>query len=297
MQPARTIVAAGHYASLKGMGSNAPIGVFDSGVGGLSVLRHIRAALPSEELLYFADSGFAPYGDKPDSAILARSFRITEFLLDHGAKALVVACNSATAAAIRPLRARYPDLPVVGIEPGLKPAALLTLTGVVGVLATRSTLASAKFKLLHDQVSAGTKAQFLLQACSGLADQIEKGELQSAATIDLVRQYVAPLLARGADTLVLGCTHYPFIEPLIKSSILEAGLREIRMVDTGEAVTRQLMQLLKKNGLQQRSTEDGSTIAFTSGNESALAHAFSRLLNFRPSICTALQHAPEPRMT
>jgi glutamate racemase len=291
MQPARTIVAADQYASLKGMNSNAPIGVFDSGIGGLSVLRHIRAALPSEDLLYFADSGFAPYGDKPDAAILARSFRITEFLLDRGAKALVVACNSATAAAIRPLRARYPTLPVVGIEPGLKPAALLSLTGVVGVLATRSTLASAKFKLLHDQVSAGTNAQFLLQACSGLADQIEKGELQSATTINLVRQYVAPLLARGADTLVLGCTHYPFIEPLIKGSILEAWPREVRMVDTGEAVTRQLMQLLKKNDLQQRRTEGGSTFAFTSGNESALAHAFSSLLNFTPPISAALHSA------
>lgn len=296
MLPAATNMATGNPAESKDADSNAPIGVFDSGIGGLSVLRHIRAALPSEDLLYFADSGFAPYGDKPDAAILARSFRITEFLLDHGAKALVVACNSATAAAIRPLRARYPDLPVIGIEPGLKPAALLTVTGVVGVLATRSTLASAKFRLLHDQVSATTNAQFLLQACSGLADQIEKGELHTAATINLVQQYLAPLLARGADTLVLGCTHYPFIEPLIENYIREIGAGSVRMIDTGEAVTRQLMQLLNENGLRRRSTKAGATTAFTSGNEHALAHAFSRLLNFTPSVYAALQREGEPGM-
>ncbi|HCN91525.1 MAG TPA: glutamate racemase, partial [Oxalobacteraceae bacterium] len=132
------------------MAADSPVGVFDSGIGGLSVLRHIRRQLPHEHLLYFADSGFAPYGDKPEHAIVARALAIAEFLLQRGAKALVIACNTATAAAIAALRAAYPAMPVIGVEPGLKPAAALTQSRTVGVLATDSTLASAKFNLLRE---------------------------------------------------------------------------------------------------------------------------------------------------
>ena len=218
--------------------AEAPIGIFDSGVGGLSVLRHVRAMLPQEDLLYFADSGYAPYGDKREAQIIDRSLSVAAFLVDQGLKALVVACNTATAAAIEAIRARWPGLIVVGIEPGLKPAALQSQRGVVGVLATRSTLASARFDALRDQLTASTGTRFLVQPCVGLVDQIEKGELQSATTATLIDRYVMPLIAEGADTLVLGCTHYPFVRELIEASACHAGSAAPAIIDTGEAVAR-----------------------------------------------------------
>jgi glutamate racemase len=155
----------------------APIGVFDSGVGGLSVLRHIRAQLPHEDLMYFADSGHAPYGDKTEQYVVERALAVTDFLLSHGAKALVVACNTATVAAIKAVRT-HPELPVVGVEPGLKPAAAATRNGKVGVLATARTLKGDKFLQLREQISAATQAEFLLQPAVGLVNEIEKGDLQ-----------------------------------------------------------------------------------------------------------------------
>lgn len=271
-------------ASKTPIGPDGPIGVFDSGVGGLSVLRHIRKVLPHEDLLYFADAGFAPYGDKPEAEVLARSFRITEFLLHYGAKTIVIACNSATASAIGALRERYPGLPLIGIEPGLKPAAQLTQTRIVGVLATRRTLASKKFELLHERVASSSNTLFLLQPCPGLASQIERGELRSAATTELVQRYVAPLIRRGADILVLGCTHYPFVQPLIENSVRQMNFGTIRILDTGEPVTRQLVNLLQKNRLQRTAQDAGMISAFTSGSKDALADAFSNLLQLMPPV-------------
>jgi glutamate racemase len=275
----------GAQASLRGCDPSSPIGIFDSGIGGLSVLRHLRAILPHEHLLYFADSGFAPYGDKPEPVIAARSRAIAGFLAQHRIKALVVACNTATAAAIRSLREAYPALPVVGVEPGLKPAAALTATRVAGVLATEGTLASAKFHSLKEQIEAATGVRFLLQPCIGLADRIEKGELHSAATTALVHHYVAPLLAENADTLVLGCTHYPFVQPLIDNLIARLAGRPVAVVDTGEAVARQLARLLQHQDLTRTPEEgNGSLVGFTTGSESGLANAFSTLLKLRPAI-------------
>lgn len=269
---------------------NAPIGVFDSGIGGLSVLRHICAAAPDESLLYFADSGFAPYGGKPEEVIVARSLGIAEFLLQQGAKALVVACNTATAASIKAVRARYPNLPVVGVEPGLKPAAAATRSKTVGVLATQRTLGSEKFNTLRLQVEAASGARFLPQACIGLADQVEKGELHTSETLALLQRYVAPLLDEGADTLVLGCTHYPFVLPAIEQIIAQTTPREIAIVDTGEAVARQLLRLLEQHGLRGGDVQTGSLRAFTTGSRTALAGAFDRLLHLRPEIAeVALQ--------
>lgn len=263
--------------------SDHPIGIFDSGIGGLSILKYIHASLPNEQLLYFADSGFAPYGGRPESEIVARSLAIAEFLMQHGAKALVVACNTATAAAIKALRERYPSLPVVGVEPGLKPAAALTATGTVGVLATQRTLTSEKFNLLRDQISAATNVRFIPQPCIGLADQVEKGELQSADTVVLVRKYVEPLIEEGADTLVLGCTHYPFVLPLIQEAAGRLTSKPVTIVDTGEPVARQLVRLLTERALLR--TEGPGTIAgFTTGSETALRSAFSRLLGLNPPV-------------
>lgn len=266
------------------MDASAPIGIFDSGIGGLSVLRHIRATLPAEKLLYFADSGYAPYGDKEEAQIIDRSLAIAGFLVKAGVKALVVACNTATAAAIQAIRHSWPDLIVVGIEPGLKPAAALSKRGIVGVLATRSTLASARFIQLRTQISNDTGATFLPQACIGLVDQIEKGELHSLATASLIDRYVAPLVQQGADTLVLGCTHYPFVRSLIESVAQRAGKAAPTIIDTGEAVTRQLQRLLAQRALLADGTNAGNMTAYTTASASTLETIFSHLLKIRPEV-------------
>ena len=270
--------------------SDKPIGVFDSGIGGLSVLKYIHASLPNEQLLYFADSGYAPYGGRTEDEIVERSLAIAEFLMQYDAKAMVVACNTATAAAIKALRACYPDMPLVGVEPGLKPAAALTKTGTVGVLATKGTLSSEKFKLLHEQISATTNVQFLPQPCIGLADQVEKGELQSAETALLLRRYIEPLIEQGADTLVLGCTHYPFVLPLIEDIVAHLTTKPIAIVDTGEPIARQLVRLLTERSLL-RIEGPGKIAAFTTGSEGALKTAFSRLLHLEPPVMTVSSSA------
>ncbi len=262
------------------------------------MLRHVHALLPDEKLIYFADSGFAPYGEKPEDVIVARALAIAEFLLKREVKAIVVACNTATAAAIAGLRARYPQLQVVGVEPGLKPAAAQTQTKVVGVLATGNTLASSKFLALQEQIATASGVRFLLQACTGLADQIEKGELNSRETASMVERYVAPLLAQHADTLVLGCTHYPFVQPLIEQAVAVAG-RPIGLIDTGAAVARQLQRLLLLNDLAAVSTDKEGPIAaqltaYTTGSRTALATAFSNLLGLMPTVEQVSVTAGEP---
>ena len=248
------------------------------------MLRHVHALLPNEELIYFADSGFAPYGDKPESVIVERALAIAAFLITHKVKAIVVACNTATAAAIAGLRAHYPQLQVVGVEPGLKPAAALTQSKIVGVLATERTLSSDKFLALQKQTSESTQVRFVSQACTGLADQIEKGELQSRETAAMVQRYVAPLIAEGADTLVLGCTHYPFVQGLIEQVIAGTG-KEIALIDTGDAVARQLQRLLMQHHLVRPATDKPTTLsAYTTGSSTALALAFSTLLGLKPPI-------------
>lgn len=266
-------------------GADAPIGVFDSGVGGLSVLRHIRAQLPNEHLMYFADSGFAPYGDKPEHVVAERSLAVAQFLIAQGAKALVVACNTATVAAIKLLRANFPDMPIVGVEPGLKPAAAASRNGKVGVMATEVTLAGEKFLLLREQISSASNAQFLLQGCPGLVDQIELGELDSATTKAMLEKYIIPLLAQGADTLVLGCTHYPFVRASIEEIAARAGQGEVVLVDTGDAVARQLARLLAAAGCENPAGGSPARLeAFTTASATALEVAFSSLLGLEQAV-------------
>jgi len=266
------------------MNHEGAIGVFDSGIGGLSVLRHIHAQLPHEKLLYFADSGFAPYGNKPEEVIVDRSLKIAHFLLNLGVKALVVACNTATAASIKALRDQYPDLPVVGVEPGLKPAAAVTRSKIVGVLATERTLTSDKFRLLLEQISAATNVHFLLKACKGLADQVEKGELHTDATRKMVTGFVTPLLQQGADTLVLGCTHYPFVQPLIEEIVQNETSKPVTIIDTGDAVARHLARMLEQYALLHTVEGNGSVHSFTTGDQTALAGAFANLLKLHPDV-------------
>jgi glutamate racemase len=263
----------------------APVGIFDSGVGGLSVLRHIQAQLPQEHLLYFADSGFAPYGDKPEHVVIERVLGIGAFLVSRGVKALVVACNTATVAAVRILRERYPDMPIVGVEPGLKPAAAATRNGTVGVLATERTLAGEKFLLLRDQIVATTNARFLLQTCVGLADQIEFGEPGAPALDAMLERHIAPLLAQGADTLVLGCTHYPLVQASIERVIRRHTDADVALIDTGDAVARQLARLLEAARLlRQLDSEPPFLTGFTSASGVALSAAFASLLGQEPPV-------------
>ena len=229
-QPARSVG--------RSMAENAPIGVFDSGVGGLSVLREIRLRLPRESLLYLADSGYVPYGEKSPEFIRERCRSIAAFLLEQGAKALVLACNTATAAGIAELRELYPQIPLVGMEPAVKPAAQATRSGVVGVLATTGTLRSARFAALLDRFASNVRV--ITQPCPGLVECIEAGELSAPATRALLETFVQPLLDQGCDTLILGCTHYPFLKPLL-AEILPST---VTLVDTGAAVARQLEAVL-----------------------------------------------------
>jgi glutamate racemase len=265
--------------------ATAPIGVFDSGAGGLSVLRHIRSQLPHEDVLYLADAGFAPYGDKPEQVVAERSLAIARFLLGQGAKALVVACNTATVAAIKLLRQHYPSLPIVGVEPGLKPAATTTRSGKVGVLATDATLSGEKFLLLREQISRDGGAQFLLQPCTGLADQVDAGQLATPATHAMLERFIAPLLEQGADTLVLGCTHYPFVLPAIAELLARHGRSDVTLVDTGEAVARQLARLLAgAQLLHPPRSDDGALTAYTTAAAAGLSGAFSSLLGLFPPV-------------
>ena len=217
--------------------AHAPLGVFDSGVGGLSVLRAIRRELPAEDLLYLADSGNAPYGDRDASFIIARATWITNFLLAEGAKAIVVACNTATLVAVANLRSWCP-VPIVAMEPAIKPASATTRSGVVGVLATSQTLASQGVARLC--TAYGANISILLQAAPGLVEQVERGDLGGVKTRALLVGYLQPLLDAGADTLVLGCTHYPFLIDLIREIVGP----EVTLVDPAAAVARELARRL-----------------------------------------------------
>lgn len=252
------------------MNPEQPIGVFDSGVGGLTVLAEIRRELPAEDLLYVADSGHAPYGDKSPAAIEARAVLVTEFLIAQGAKAVVVACNTATGAAARLLRSRYP-VPIIAMEPAVKPAVAGSRSGVVGVLATRATLASAKFQDLIDRL--GAAAEVRLMPCPGLVERVEAGDLAGEGTRALVADYLAPLLERGADHLVLGCTHYPYLRPLIEDLAGPA----VRVLDSGPAVARQVRRRLESDGLLAPARRAGRERFWTSGCPAAGADLIMRL--------------------
>ncbi|HEY1012591.1 MAG TPA: glutamate racemase [Herpetosiphonaceae bacterium] len=250
--------------------SGAPIGVFDSGVGGISVLHEIRRALPGEDVIYVSDAGYCPYGGRPAHEITARAVAITDFFLAREAKLIVVACNTATIAAVEFLRATY-ACSFVGMEPAVKPAVAATRSGVVGVLATGASLSGDKFHRLVARHAGAVRV--INQPCPGLVEQVELGDLAGPATRALVERYVAPLVAAGADTLVLGCTHYPFLRPLI-AEIAGPG---VELIDTGAAVARQTRRLLEQEGLLDGRAEPGAMSWYCSGDPAAAAPVMSRL--------------------
>jgi glutamate racemase len=229
-------------------GTSAPVGIFDSGLGGLSVLRAVRAALPHEPLVYVADSLYAPYGERDDDFIVDRTTAIGEWLVARGAKALVVACNTATAQSIAHVRERL-AIPLIGVEPGVKPAALLSKTRVVGVLATAVTLRSLRFQTLLDRYA--SDCRFICQPGHGLVQAVERCDTSSPELMALLAGYLQPMLDAGADTLVLGCTHYPFLDEAIRSI---AGDR-LQIVDTSVAIARQLERQLDAHGLRAADTD------------------------------------------
>lgn len=240
------------------------IGIFDSGIGGLSIARQIHQLLPSENLLYVADTIHAPYGEKSTEYITQRAFEICEFLIQRNVKAIVVACNTATVSSIKALRAKY-TIPIIGVEPGVKPAVFNTKSGIVGVLATAQTLKSASFNDLAKAFSTNVKIE--VQPCPGLMEQVEALSLDSASTEALIKQYMFPLLEKGADHIVLGCTHYAFLAPMIKKIVGP----NIEIVNTDFAVAKETARRL--DILNLRSTHVGQGhVEFWSSAPADIAH-------------------------
>ncbi|MBC8335085.1 MAG: glutamate racemase [Anaerolineales bacterium] len=249
----------------------APLGIFDSGVGGLSVLRAIRAQMPHENLLYFADQGHVPYGSRSLEEVRHFSEAITHFLLGQGAKLIVVACNTASAAALHYLRKTFPDIPFIGMEPAIKPAAEHTNSGVVGVLATPATFQG---KLYASVVERFAKDVDVLQdTCQGLVEEIERGALEADSTRKILVAALRPMLDKGLDTVVLGCTHYPFVIPLIEEIVGES----VRVIDPAPAVARQVERRLDALNLRQREEIQGEVQIFTSGEKAALESIIPKL--------------------
>ncbi len=253
---------------------NNPIGVFDSGVGGLSVLRSIREQMPEESILYFGDQGHVPYGPRSMEQIQNFSEGITQFLLKHDSKLIVVACNTASAAALTYLRGRFPDVSFVGMEPAVKPAAETTKTGKVGVLATPATFQGALYASVVERFGAGV--ELFQHTCPGLVGQIEKGELDSANTRAILEDALLPMLdaSRNIDTVVLGCTHYPFVIPLIEQIV---G-KNVRVIDPAPSVARQVKRLLEAGGTKNLSQGRASIRFFTSGDVEAMKSILPLLL-------------------
>lgn len=244
--------------------------MFDSGVGGLSVLREIRRELPSEDLFYVADSAYAPYGDRSKEFIEQRATAIARFLAGKHAKAVVVACNTVTGMAIESLRSRFP-MPIVAMEPAVKPAVSQTRSGVIGVLATSGTLSSSKFSTLVSRFGAGV--QVLVQPCPRLVEQVEAGEVASDATRSLVAGYVRPLIDKGADTIVLGCTHYPFLSAVIQ----EIAGPAVSIIDPAVAVARELRRRLEVSNVLLPQGRQGVARFLTTGAPASVQPVMSQL--------------------
>jgi len=249
---------------------NNPIGVIESGVGGISVLKCIRAHLPHENLIYVADSKFAPYGEKAKEEITRRVLTAFDFLNKQEVKSVVVACNTATAASIQIVRDKF-NYPIIGMEPAVKPASLMSKNKVVGVLATSGTLLSAKFSALLEHH--GNDIHFITQPCFGLVELVEKGDLGSSALNALLKKYIDPLLKEDIDTLVLGCTHYSFIKPAIQKLMPD----HIKIVETGDAVANYLNHVLIEKHLLNENTVLGTTDFWTNSLDQNAGNVIAKL--------------------
>jgi len=250
----------------------SPIGIFDSGVGGLSVLRAIREQMPEESVIYFGDQGHIPYGPRPMEQIRNFSEAITSFLLQRHAKIIVVACNTASAAALKYLRERFPDVQFVGMEPAVKPAAEQTTTGKVGVLATPATFQGALYASVVERFANGV--ELFQNTCTGLVQEIEQGNLNGTETRQILESALLPMLEKNIDTVVLGCTHYPFVIPLIQEIVGE----KVRVIDPAPAVAKQAKRLLEAGGMKSQKSGRGHIQFYTSGEPDELKSLLPKLL-------------------
>ncbi|MCC6567815.1 MAG: glutamate racemase [Anaerolineales bacterium] len=251
---------------------NSPIGIFDSGIGGLSVLRAIRGLMPDESVVYFGDQIHIPYGPRPMEQIGRFSEVITNFLLQQQAKIVVVACNTASAAALKDLRIKFPEMQFVGMEPAVKPAAERTQTGRVGVLATPATFQGALYASVVERFANGV--ELFQDTCAGLVQQIEQGNLDGRETRQILENALQPMLEKNIDTVVLGCTHYPFVIPVIEQIVGE----NVRVIDPAPAVAKQTKRLLEAGGLVNPASAGEKIRLFTSGNVKALQSLLPALL-------------------
>jgi glutamate racemase len=252
--------------------SSSPIGVFDSGVGGISVLRALREQMPEESVIYFGDQGHVPYGSRSMEEIQGFSEAITRFLLERGAKIIVVACNTASAAALKYLREKFSDVQFVGMEPAVKPAAEHTQTGKVGVLATPATFQGALYASVVERFANGV--ELFQDTCPGLVQLIEQGKLDGDETRRILARALLPMLEKNIDTVVLGCTHYPFVIPLIQQIVGE----NVRVIDPAPAVAKQTGRLLDARGLRNRSGSKADVKFYTSGDPDVLKSQLPKLL-------------------
>lgn len=252
------------------------IGIFDSGVGGLSVFREIRKVLPEQSYIYYSDSAHCPYGEKSPEYIIDRAREITRFLLSKGAEIIVVACNTATAAAIAALREEFP-VKFIGMEPAIKPAAACTKTGVVGVLATAGTLKADKYHITRERW--GDNVQIVEQVGKGFVELVEKGMTEGREAEDTVGMCIEPLLDAGADTIVLGCTHYPFLSDTISNAAarLVPG-RTVTIIDPAPAVARHLVEVMAEEGIEKTSPQGYTLEMYTSGDEDMMKEVVRKIL-------------------
>lgn len=251
----------------------AVIGIMDSGVGGLSVFREIRKLLPDEHYIYFADNAHCPYGEKTPEYIRERLRAITDFFISRGAEAVVLACNTATAAAIEYLRKEY-GIPFVGMEPAVKPAALGTKTGVIGVLATAGTLMGSKY--LNTKGRFEDHVKIVERVGKGFVELVESGNLAGPEAESVVKLALEPLLAEGADRIVLGCTHYPFLLATLRKVAAELGYQDIEFIDPAPAVARRLVQVLEERGLSAADGNPGTEL-FATGQDAELKAFFASI--------------------
>ena len=258
-----------------------PIGVFDSGLGGLTVLKAIQKILPNEDVIYVADNKYLPYGSRTQEEIIDRSQNITRFLSAFPVKALVIACNTATAAAIKNLRENF-NLPIIGVEPGIKPACEITQTGNIGVLATAGTLNSEKYESLRNLH--GKDVQVFEQACDGLVNTIEEEYPNFSETVKLLKLYLDPFKNNSVDTVVLGCTHYPLVEKLIHDE-----MHSVVTINTGPAIARQLHKRLKAMKLINSENFKPTTHMLASRADTAFQDKVSRLINENDSESSVIQ--------
>lgn len=265
------------FLSIGNMNGN-PIGIFDSGLGGLTVWKEIRRQLPNEDVVYYADSGHCPYGHKSPDEIISLARNIVDGFLSVGCKLVVVACNTATAAAIEPLRQSY-DMPFVGMEPAIKQAALHTKTGRVGVLATKGTFDGRLYKSTSEKYA--SDLDVMVQIGDGLVELVESNQYDTPKSLPLLRKYIVPMIEHGVDQIVLGCTHYPFF----KSQIAKIAGPAVNVIDPAPAVAKRVADLLRDNSLNNDKKHKGADLFVSSGKIAPMKNVLMSMTNRRFQQC------------